>query len=54
MVGIYDDAAPSISSAMDVRNQEFLDEVIQIISHAIKKAGGSMEGVSDRETAGIA
>ena len=54
MVGIYDEAAPSISSAMDIRNQEFLDEVIQIISNAINEAGGSMEGVSDRETAGIA
>ena len=49
MVGIYDEAAPSISSAMDIRNQEFLDEVIRIISNAINEAGGSMEGVSDRE-----
>ena len=54
MVRIYDEAAPSISSAMDIQNQEFLDEVIQIVRDAIQEAGGSMEGVSDRETAGVA
>ena len=54
MVRIYDEAAPSISSAMDVHNQEFLDEVIQIVRVAVEEAGGSIEGAKDREAIGVA
>ena len=54
MVQIYDAAAPSISSAMDVRNQEFLDEVIQIVRVAVEKNGGAIEGVKDRDVIGVA
>ena len=54
MVRIYDTAAPSISSAMDVHDQEFLDEVLQIIRVAIEDTGGSIEGMKSRETVGVA
>ena len=46
---IYDAAAPSISSVMDVATQDLLDQVIQIVSDAIKDAGGSIEGVAKYE-----
>ena len=51
MVRIYDEAAPSISSAMDAHNQEFLEEVVQIVRDAIEEAGrfdGGSEGSWDR------
>ena len=54
MVRIYDEAAPSISSAMDVRNQEFLDEVIQMVRVAVEENGGAIEGVKDRDVIGVA
>ncbi len=41
---IYDEAAPSISSVMDVNAQEFLDEITTIVRDAIESAGGSMRG----------
>ena len=54
MVRIYDEAAPSISAAMDVNNQEFLDEVIRIVRNAVEQQDGSVEGVKDRENVGVA
>ena len=48
---IYDAAAPSISSVMDETTQEFLDQVIQIVSDAVADAGGSVEGIVQREPA---
>ncbi|MCY4365911.1 MAG: hypothetical protein OXE17_06790 [Chloroflexi bacterium] len=54
MVRIYDEAAPSISSAMDVDNQEFLDEVIQIVRVAVEENGGAIEGMKDRDAIGVA
>ena len=51
---IYEEAAPSISYAMDTDNQELFDQVIQIVRDAIEEAGGSMEGANYRETIGVA
>ena len=45
---IYDASAPSISSVMDAATQEFLDQVIRIVSTAVEDAGGSVEGVVKR------
>lgn len=53
MVQIYDEAAPSISAAMDVGNQDFLDEVIEIVRNAVEQQEGSLEGVKDRENVGV-
>ena len=53
MVQIYDEAAPSISAAMDVGNQEFLDEVIEIVRNAVEQQEGSVEGVKDRDNVGV-
>ncbi len=46
MARIYDEAAPSVSSVMDMRTQEFLNEVIKIIREAIEKEGGSITGIA--------
>ena len=51
---IYDTAAPSISSVMDRPSQEFLDQVIQIVKDAVEEAGGSIEGITKRESADVA
>ena len=48
---IYDAAAPSITSVMDIGTQEFLDEVIQLISDAVGTAGGSVEGITKHDSA---
>ena len=43
--GIYDEAAPSVTSVLDQTAQEFLGQVIQIVSDAVEEAGGSVIGV---------
>ena len=45
MSGIYEEAAPSITSVPDPTAQEFLNEVMQIVSDAVEEAGGSVVGV---------
>ena len=45
MSGIYEEAAPSITSVPDPAAQEFLNEVMQIVSDAVEEAGGSVIGV---------
>ena len=54
MAQIYHRAAPSVSSAPDISAQEFLDQVIRIVSDAVENAGGSVEGVTKREPAIVA
>lgn len=54
IVQIYEEAAPSISYAMDTDNQELFDEVIHIVRDAVEAAGGSIEGANYRETIGVA
>ena len=51
---IYEEAAPSISYAMDTDNQELFDEVIHIVRDAVEAASGSIEGANYRETIGVA
>lgn len=46
---IYAAAAPSITSAMDLPTQDFLDQVIQIVNDAITKSGGSLKGIAKTE-----
>lgn len=46
MERIYNAAAPSISSVMDLSTQKFLDEVIEIVRTAVEEAGGSVDGVA--------
>ena len=48
--GIYDEAAPSVTSVLDQTAQEFLGEVIRIVSDAVEEAGGSVVGVQTYET----
>lgn len=54
IVQIYEEAAPSISFAMDTDNQELMDQVIRIVRDAIEEAEGSIEGANYRETVGLA
>ena len=54
MAQIYDAAAPSVSSLMEVPAQEFLDQVIQIVRDAVEGSGGSVEGAPRRESASVA
>ncbi len=51
---IYRSAAPAITSVMDVSAQSFLNEVTQIVRDAVEDAGGSVEGVSERDSAHLA
>ena len=44
MAHIYEAAAPSISSVMDLSTQAFLDEVVKIVRIAVENAGGSLKG----------
>ena len=46
---IYDQAAPTIASVLDNSGQEFLEEVIRIVTDAVEEAGGSVEGGSSNE-----
>jgi hypothetical protein len=32
---------------MDAVTQEFLDGIIQLVSHAVKEAGGAVEGIEE-------
>ena len=41
---IFDEAAPSVSSVMDMRSQEFRDAIIHIVREAIEEAGGHVRG----------
>lgn len=53
MAQIYDAAAPSVSSVMNTETQQFLDQIVQIVSDAVEEAGGSVEGITKRETANV-
>ena len=50
MSEIYDEAAPSVTSVLDPMAQEFLDQVILIVSDAIKDAGGSVVGAQKNDS----
>lgn len=54
MAQIYDSAAPSITSVMDIPTKEFLDEVIELVCAAVSDVGGWVEGVRDRQTVDVA
>ena len=45
MSGIYEEAAPSITSVLDPTAQEFLNQVTQIVSDAVQEAKSSAEEV---------
>ena len=49
MSGIYHEAAPSVTSVLDQTAQEFLGQVIQIVSDAVEEAGGSVVGVQTND-----
>ena len=49
MAQIYEKAAPSVGAVMDSETQQFLDQIVQIVSDAVEEAGGSVEGVVKRE-----
>ena len=51
---IYDAAAPSLTSVMDIPTQTFLEDVIQIVNDAVEEAGGSVEGIAERDSAKVA
>ena len=41
---IFDKAAPSVSSVMDMYSQRFRDAIIQIVREAVEEAGGTVRG----------
>ena len=47
MAGVFEAAAPSISSVMDPPTQAFLEEVVEIVRTAVENADGSVDGVSE-------
>ena len=49
MSGIYHEAAPSVTSVLDQTAQEFLGQVIQIVSDAVEEAGGSVVGAKTND-----
>ena len=49
--GIYDEAAPSVTSVSEQTAQEFLNQVIQIVSDAVEEAGGSVIGAQTNDAA---
>ena len=49
MSGIYHEAAPSVTSVLEQTSQEFLGQVIQIVSDAVEEAGGSVVGVQTND-----
>ena len=44
MKGIYDAAAPSISSLLDRHGKDFRSEIIALVGDAVRRAGGSLVG----------
>lgn len=51
MSGIYHEAAPSVTSVLDQTAEEFLGQVIQIVSDAVEEAGGSVVGAKANDAA---
>ena len=43
---IYESAAPSIGSVMDLSAQDFLDQVLKIVRDAVEAAGGVVHGIT--------
>lgn len=51
MARIYEAAAPTVTSVMDVPAHKFMDEIYQIVREAVEDAGGSVQGIPERDYA---
>ena len=51
MESIYEAAAPTVKSVMDRPADKFVDEIYQIVREAIEEAGGSVQGMVQRNSA---
>ena len=51
MAGIYEAAAPTVTSVMNRPAHKFVDEVYQIVREAIEEADGSVQGITERNSA---
>ncbi|MDE0463424.1 MAG: hypothetical protein OXH93_13490 [Caldilineaceae bacterium] len=51
MARIYETAAPTVTSVMDMPEHQFMDEVYQIVRDAVEEAEGSVQGIPERDNA---
>ena len=51
MARIYEAAAPTVTSVMDMPVHQFMDEIYQIVREAVEEAGGDVQGIPEREYA---
>ena len=51
MARIYEAAAPTVTSVMNMPVHQFMDEIYQIVREAVEEAGGNVQGIPEREYA---
>ncbi len=51
MARIYEAAAPTVTSVMDMPVHLFMDEIYQIVNEAVQEAGGEVQGIPQRDSA---
>ncbi len=51
MARIYEAAAPTVTSVMDMPVHQFMDEIYQIVNEAVQEAGGDVQGIPERDSA---
>ncbi|MDE0071894.1 MAG: hypothetical protein OXO48_19435 [Caldilineaceae bacterium] len=50
MARVYEAAAPTVTSVMDMPVHQFMDEIYQIVKEAVEEAGGSVQGIPERDS----
>ena len=50
MARIYEAAAPTVTSLMDMPVHQFMDEIYQIVRDAVEEAGGDVQGIPKRDS----
>ena len=50
MARIYEAAAPTVTSLMDMPVHQFMGEIYQIVREAVEEVGGSVQGIPERDS----
>ena len=50
MARIYEAAAPTVTSVMDMPVHQFMDEIYRIVRESVEEVGGSVQGIPERDS----
>ena len=50
MARIYEAAAPTVTSVMDMPVHQFMDEIYQIVREAVEQDEGIVKGIPERDS----